>query len=653
MILKILVFSLLCILLFPENTNAYEQDERYKKTVINELNENGVIRNWVVFGPFSRKIINVPGKDDSSSIPIEKYDNLYHDFLRRLKGESKIIVKTRGTLYINDATGKKQVVKARKVTVDSIGFIAVDTLFTKLNDEICYAYCAIESFIPCNVRCFWGVDGDARIWVNGKEQKDYWDGSDSCHTLAKYFDTEFIQGLNPIIIKFTDRKERNRFTFSVYDIKDSLVPFQEKIHFVNLKTSKSQLPKNIDSLSVNIQFDVPIPENLFYSTITVISDLKTTGVQNNIYSLNKTVNKPFLLHIPDSLEGDVRIKISCDLGNERVLETESHIWRGDFKTAINTQRKRFKIILKNIHNTNFNNSFIKLMCDGMVQWGSEWFNTLEFLSYNEQVRQLGCIKLAGNTIDRLIADCQLTGNHSFPLLIARNKENLKTNKNNYEPSHWLNYKYPDKYKLPHSEKNSDTYPFWIYLPKTIKKKRKKIPLIISLHDAAYRGYGLYAIKEKGPIAYADKTKDFPFAIVTPLCRTNSLWHTSAIKSLLDTLISTGRFDKNRIFIIGSGMGGFTAWHLASKYPDYFKAIIPINSGGEKDDVCGAKNVAVWAIHGGKNKIVPLEIPQSLVASFQECAKKSKEFSVYAQSNHYNLAPLIYKDERIYNWLQKQ
>jgi predicted esterase len=328
-----------------------------------------------------------------------------------------------------------------------------------------------------------------------------------------------------------------------------------------------------------------------------------------------------------------------------------YIWRGDLKATIDTQKIRFIRLKKKYQETPSKNSLINKIVSGVSNWGNDWFSLYKLLSTDEQVRQLSLIKENGNLIDSLFEGKKLKGNRMYPILISIEASGVQTKKE-YDPSRWLNYKYPKIYELPENIEGSNQYRFWLYLPKKAKRKRGKMPLILCLHGKGGWGPDINRLKNFGAGAYSETKPELPFAVVTPQCRYNTLWDSGILKGLLDTLIATKRFSKKRIYVTGEDMGGFTAWHMACTYPEDITAIIPLNAGANKDIICSMKNVPVWAFHGVRNSIVPFEESQKIIMKLKNCSQRDVEYSLLSEHGH-SISNVIYNDPRIYKWLKRQ
>ena len=91
-----------------------------------------------------------------------------------------------------------------------------------------------------------------------------------------------------------------------------------------------------------------------------------------------------------------------------------------------------------------------------------------------------------------------------------------------------------------------------------------------------------------------------------------------IKDFIAALPST---DKDRIYILGHSMGGHGTYILIQIDPSYFAAAAPSAGAGrpkieEFNDASLIKNLPIWAFHGDKDKICPIERDQKLFAEMK-------------------------------------
>jgi predicted peptidase len=198
-------------------------------------------------------------------------------------------------------------------------------------------------------------------------------------------------------------------------------------------------------------------------------------------------------------------------------------------------------------------------------------------------------------------------------------------------------------------KTTVTCKYLLYLPEGYGQKGKKWPLILFLHGAGERGDNLELVKRNGPPKLIEQGKKFEFIIVSPQCPEKDWWPTKTdiLIALLDEIESKYDVDKDRVYLTGLSMGGFGSWTLGCSYPERFAAIAPICGGGERFFAGRLKDVPVWAFHGKKDTIVPLDRSQEMVDAINAAGGKAK-LTVYPNAEHDSWTQ-TYDDPALYEW----
>jgi predicted peptidase len=192
--------------------------------------------------------------------------------------------------------------------------------------------------------------------------------------------------------------------------------------------------------------------------------------------------------------------------------------------------------------------------------------------------------------------------------------------------------------------------YLLFLPEGYGKEHKRWPLILFLHGAGERGDDLEKVKKHGPPKIVQTKKDFPFIVVSPQCPEGQWWtrKTEMLINLLDTIVARYDVDTDRIYLTGLSMGGFGAWALASEYPDRFAAVVPICGGGNRIMSLWLKDVPIWAFHGGKDNVVPVEESKELVDAINARGGHAK-LTIYPDANHDSWTR-TYDNPKLYDWL---
>lgn len=192
--------------------------------------------------------------------------------------------------------------------------------------------------------------------------------------------------------------------------------------------------------------------------------------------------------------------------------------------------------------------------------------------------------------------------------------------------------------------------YLLYLPPDYNSTGEGSPMILFLHGAGERGDNLNQVKIHGLPKMLETDSNFPFIVVSPQCPAESWWtfHLEALKALIDDITARYNVDKSRIYLTGLSMGGFGTWTLAAVYPDYFAAIAPVCGGGEY--IIAKHNryrMPVWAFHGAKDDVIPLQRSQEMVDSVRSCGG-NVEFTVYPELDH-NCWDAAYANKDLYKW----
>lgn len=199
--------------------------------------------------------------------------------------------------------------------------------------------------------------------------------------------------------------------------------------------------------------------------------------------------------------------------------------------------------------------------------------------------------------------------------------------------------------------------YLLYLPKEYgTDPSTRFPLVLFLHGSGERGTNVQVVAVHGPPKQTKAGKQFPFILVSPQCPPDQRWEPTVLAGLLDDLEKSLRVDTHREYVTGLSMGGYGTWALAAHYPSRFAAIVPICGGGERIDfILGGKNsdalksLGVWAFHGGKDSVVPLEESQRMVSAFEKMGNPDVKLTVYPEAGHDSWTQ-AYNESEIYSWL---
>lgn len=195
--------------------------------------------------------------------------------------------------------------------------------------------------------------------------------------------------------------------------------------------------------------------------------------------------------------------------------------------------------------------------------------------------------------------------------------------------------------------------YLLYLPGDYQSSKQEFPLLLFLHGAGETGTDLAMVKKHGPPKIAEATNDFPFILVSPQSPSRG-WNPDTLAALLDHVTLEYRVDKKRVYLTGLSMGGYGTWALAAAHPEKFAAIAPICGGGNIADAPKLARLPIWAFHGAKDPVVPLQRSKEMVEAIKAAGGDVK-FTVYPEALHDSWTE-TYSNPELYSWFlrhQKQ
>ena len=167
---------------------------------------------------------------------------------------------------------------------------------------------------------------------------------------------------------------------------------------------------------------------------------------------------------------------------------------------------------------------------------------------------------------------------------------------------------------------------------------KRWPLILFLHGAGERGTNIWLVAKHGPPKVDTIAANLPFIIVSPQCPEGQIWSNDLLLALLDEIESKYPVDTRRVYLTGLSMGGFGTWSLGLSHPERFAAIAPICGGGEfitplLADKSTLATLPIWAFHGGKDPVVPVEESDRMVNHLKQMGVKEVKLTIYPDAQH--------------------
>ena len=194
-----------------------------------------------------------------------------------------------------------------------------------------------------------------------------------------------------------------------------------------------------------------------------------------------------------------------------------------------------------------------------------------------------------------------------------------------------------------------TVRYLLYLPEGYRAEgKRKWPLILFLHGSTEKGDDVETVKRAGLPAHLEKTKSFPFVVISPqLPESQERWDPVEMKALLDAVLVDLRVDRDRMYLTGWSLGANGVWTMAARYPDLFAAIAPVAGWGDVDSARTLRNLPVWDFHGARDtNVLPDESVTMVTALRREGG--TVRFTLYPDLDH-DCWSTVYGTAELYEW----
>lgn len=213
---------------------------------------------------------------------------------------------------------------------------------------------------------------------------------------------------------------------------------------------------------------------------------------------------------------------------------------------------------------------------------------------------------------------------------------------------------------------NDTLPYRLLKPQAIEADRT-YPLIVFFHGASERGKNNFIHLRHIASLFMDTAnrRNYPCFVVAPQCPPRQWWSNitggklqispsrpmQLAIELIATLEKKYAIDQKRIYIAGLSMGGYGVWDILARYPDRFAAAVPICGGGDVNTASRIGPVPVWAFHGAKDNIVPVDQSRKMIDALRKAGGNPK-YTEYEDAAHDSWSG-AFKDPDLIPWLFSQ
>src|SRR5713226_2525677 len=152
----------------------------------------------------------------------------------------------------------------------------------------------------------------------------------------------------------------------------------------------------------------------------------------------------------------------------------------------------------------------------------------------------------------------------------------------------------------------------------------RVPLILALHFGVRGGDSAGAGRDVVEILIGPALAELGAIIVAPDSMPgdwSSPENESAVNALLDMVLAHYSIDRKKVAVTGYSMGGRGSWHLAEKFPERFRAAIPV--AGRPPASASGWRLPVLAIHSRDDLVAPFDPTDARIAELQKAGVNAK------------------------------
>jgi predicted peptidase len=219
-------------------------------------------------------------------------------------------------------------------------------------------------------------------------------------------------------------------------------------------------------------------------------------------------------------------------------------------------------------------------------------------------------------------------------------------------------------------KNRFSIPYRLLIPQNYDVT-KKYPLVLFLHGSDERGNDNKKQLYVGLDIFAaeKRMRRFPCFITAPQCPDEMKWAdvdwksdrhimqktpTEALSSSIELIRELSKefsIDISRIYVVGYSMGGFGAWEVIQRWPEFFAAAVPVCGGGDETQAHRITRIPLWAFHGAMDPLVKVARSRNMLNAVV-LAGGMPRYTEYPDINHFSWG-LAFSDPALFEWLFRQ
>jgi len=519
--------------------------------LIQNLSLNSYITNWLIGGP-------LPNLPDTNSIR----QGFFYDYLAAIGGESNAVISS-GT----PVPGRESIVFTNFIS--KTDFINLDAIFKMPDNAVAYAFTFIEVESATSAYFHAGSDDGISIWL------------DNQNIINKYIERGYSPDEDWKLVYLT--KGRHRL---LVKIEDSFGAWKFSSRFTDKKNHEKIIAKNIKNhLDINLIY--PTAEwghvSLSFNTIPAVTGinlkiegqwLDKTGARTQFFSS--------LPGVPVQMPEAFSTMSECSLNAKAIGildKTPSsflNLYFSPLDSLITNREAKVNSLLAGLTT---NPASVKIVSrhQGILKYLLSQLSTIKSLKESSISAHLILTEL-----DKIIEK------------LDNGIDYLGTLKGDFLSAYI-------------SSADNSPQPFQVSIPETYNSK-VTTPLVVFLHD-----YGE---------AFSSSYKSSPagssyISVRVHSCGAQAPYFGLAkqdVISVINYMSLNYNIDSDRVYLVGTGMGGNGVWELATSSPQLFAAVAALNSYSADLPLKNMYNLPSLVVHGELDMVRPVQFSRAAVNS---------------------------------------
>lgn len=173
--------------------------------------------------------------------------------------------------------------------------------------------------------------------------------------------------------------------------------------------------------------------------------------------------------------------------------------------------------------------------------------------------------------------------------------------------------------------------------------QRRFPLVVFLHGAQERGFNLALLDGSaaagGPqpavtdLIAPERGGDTPLIVLYPQ-RCTYVLPPQELEAFLDHALAAYRVDPSRVYLVGHSAGAAQIWRALPALAPRVAAVVAVSGFDLGTDLCPARDVPVWAIHGVRDGVVPPGHTEDVVRRLAACqGRQPPRMTLLADGGH--------------------